>query len=315
MKNVRNGFAWVPLLLVIVGVSIAGGGAYYVLRPDTAPSTQQSDSNTSVKAPIDTDQNPQVPTKDSLIKIEIDLFKDAEGNVYTYGETDATNGTFTKAPGVDGTTFKYLGDSTPILYFSKGESLQTETYYADKNNVYKFVDYLGMGSSKGTLSLRAGVDLNSFKVLDDGYTKDKNAAYYVDTVIAGADAASFVYLSAGFAKDKNNVYVYGTPLSGADAKSFVGLDRYFAKDANHVYVSYNHDYQKYIVDGADSNTFIVRGRGYGKDANAVYNFTSGKIAGVDLDSFEVFESQNALGYGADAKDKNHEYEVGRIFNR
>ena len=90
------------------------------------------------------------------------------------------------------------------------------------------------------------VDLETLKVLGEGYSKDKNNVYYEDEIIPRADPTTFEVLNNYYTKDKNNVYYYRDIIVGADPTTFevlsyiaYGIDEPFpvpySKDKNNVY--------------------------------------------------------------------------------
>lgn len=47
MINFQKGFAWFPILLVIVGVGIVSGGAYFIINKNVAPVAVQDNHEIS----------------------------------------------------------------------------------------------------------------------------------------------------------------------------------------------------------------------------------------------------------------------------
>jgi len=92
----------------------------------------------------------------------------------------------------------------------------------------------------------AKADKNTFQVLGNFLSKDKNYVYfdknaYFDTeklnyaILPGANPATFVALNHFYSKDKDNVYRYEKKISGADSATFVVIDAVTTKDKNNEY--------------------------------------------------------------------------------
>lgn len=111
---------------------------------------------------------------------------------------------------IDTDSFEYLG----LLNTGYGMPYSTSVSM-DKNYVY-----FGCGTVAGL------VDRNSFKILKNGYSKDKNRIYYLDFTVPAADYKTFEVLETqndnrfrgNFAVDKNYVFVEGMVLKGIDPK-------------------------------------------------------------------------------------------------
>ncbi len=94
--------------------------------------------------------------------------------------------------------------------------------------------------------------------------------YYVDQKIDWADIDSFEILSNNYSKDKNNVYYWGKKIKDADIKTFELLnnkDKYieYAKDKKSVY------YLDSKLKDADPKTFeLIQDSGFWKDKKSVY---------------------------------------------
>ena len=123
------------------------------------------------------------------------------------------------------------------------------------------------------------VDLETFEVLGEGYSKDKNNVYYKMEIITAVDPKTFEILKYTtedgryypYSKDKNNVYYNREIITGADPatfeilkNSYFTIDDYF-KDKNNVY-----HYNGEIIHGADLATFEVLKDGYSKHKNNIY---------------------------------------------
>ena len=83
-------------------------------------------------------------------------------------------------------------------------------------------------------------DLKSFKILGDGWAKDKSFYYIsVTSVFTNkyplADYKSFELLKEGYAKDKFQVYYYGHILKSADPNTFKFISYKSAQDKYNCY--------------------------------------------------------------------------------
>ncbi|MCX2680459.1 DKNYY domain-containing protein [Galbibacter sp. EGI 63066] len=171
--------------------------------------------------------------------------------------------------------------------------------------------------------IKLNADVESFKVIDLHFGKDKNYWYFKENKIIDkeVDFPSFtVAVGERFCYDKNNVYVpldyldYKSHLTRlrekrlvnikANPKTFKKIDRYWAKDDKHYF------YDFYRVQ-ADYDSFEILNKTYAKDKEYVFIFSGfhyfGKIIeNADPNTFEIFEDS---GY---SKDKSHVFYWGKI---
>lgn len=150
-------------------------------------------------------------------------------------------------------------------------------------------------------------DVESFEVIDDIYTKDENYVYSSENQIETSDSKSFEVLDYYYAKDRNNVYFRGEIIEGgSDSATFKILDNVYAKDKNIVYFKgYNGILGKVIQ--ADSKTFKVLKNGFAKDVNNAYYYAKRFENNVDLDSLKVVQSHYAV-------DKNNCYNATKVID-
>ena len=185
--------------------------------------------------------------------------------------------------------------------------------------------------------LITGADYNTFVILENFYSRDKNYLYLAwqrtsfdlslhpkniwqfivdnkhvfteeETLLTWADAATFhnIEYEQGrwslYYKDKYAVYVPGEILTWADAKTFQVLNVHYGKDKNYIY------YSSLKVNGADVETFQVFDEfsSYAKDKNNIYIWMK-ILTWADVESFELIDTDTSK-----AKDKNHRYEYGKI---
>jgi len=151
-----------------------------------------------------------------------------------------------------------------------------------------------------------GLDVASFEVLSETYTRDKNRVYYkvvsndefIVIVLPEADPASFELLEGNLTRDKNRVWYSSRIRHGVDAatvKPIEGGPVY--KDKNSVFYQYD------AIAGADPATFKHVGSGYYADSKRVYWCTD-PIPDADPATFKV------LGDSFVAKDRNRAYRSG-----
>ena len=156
---------------------------------------------------------------------------------------------------------------------------------------------------------------------------DPGSSNYSDYIIVKeADSKTFISLGNGYYKDYKNLY-YDTGVSykiikNIDFITIQILSTHYIKDKNNLYFSQLYRLSNLVkIQGFDPETFTViqnaqNHEDYFKDKNGVYfsnvagqiNANTSKIAGADIDSFEVLDSYLM------AEDKNHVYRQGKIIN-
>ncbi len=202
--------------------------------------------------------------------------------------------------------FQLIGDST--------------SYYAkDDSTVYYF--------GKAILDS----DPTSFKVLEYGYSHDKNYAYYNGEIIDGlkgegfkvikdaymgsdgvslcngnkkienSDAPTFKVIECGYFKDKNQVYLNGQVLENIDSDSFEILSWGYTKDKNAVYCDLK------LIEGAKSASFDVLARKHAKDDEHIFYLQ--QTMDCDYNSFKIDATKDYL-----SSDKNNKYSRGEIID-
>jgi hypothetical protein len=176
------------------------------------------------------------------------------------------------------------------------------------DNIY----YQGFGDDELLIS----ADAETFEVLEYGFAKDGNQAYYEGHPFKVIDVDSFESLDQWFAKDEVQVYEFRdytdgevVPRSYIDVETFESLGNNYAKDKDYVYVHRVSNNE--VVKGMDAETFeVVNSPCYTKDSEHVYTYNIPEIVeGVDLNTFETFE------YECYAVDKNHVYNRGKIVEK
>ncbi len=178
-------------------------------------------------------------------------------------------------------------------------------YAKDKNHVY----YNGEKMTFWSSGIKA--DNSSFQALREFYAKDENRIYYMWTILRwGYDVETFKVLGNDFTSDKDSIYWWGLILEWVDSESFQILEYWYSKDKNNIY--YHNDK---IFDKIDSNTFKILDENYIIDKNNAYYYNSLNINepiiildSVDLKTFKI------LWWEGYAKDKNHVYFDGNRIN-
>lgn len=161
-------------------------------------------------------------------------------------------------------------------------------------------------SQFGPFKTAVGLDMASFEVLSETYTRDKNRVYYkvisndefIVIVLPEVDPASFELLEGNLTRDKNRVWYSSRIRHGVDAatvKPIEGGPVY--KDKNSVFYQYD------AIAGADPATFKHVGSGYYVDSKRVYWCTD-PVPDADPATFKV------LGDSFVAKDRSRAYRSG-----
>ena len=224
--------------------------------------------------------------KETFQEISVVYSKDKNG-VYVI-----ENRGWKKLEGLDPVTFEIINIS--------GSARQ---YLKDKNGVYS-ID----GDSDNLVLEKLPYDPQTYEVINQLYSRDKNNIYYDNKKIEGADLPTFQRIDEYiYSKDKNNIYFRGKKISGVDKETFEKIDKYnYSKDKNNIY------YDDKKIEGVDKNTFeltydfgsVVNGY-YSKDKNNVY-YENKKLKGIDV---KTFRKINRLVDNFLIEDKNGFYIV------
>ena len=180
-------------------------------------------------------------------------------------------------------------------------------------------------------------DVESFKILKDGYARDKGTIYYNGETVKKqngdneVDIKTFEILEGNVAKDKNTVYINGIDYPNVDVntvKIVKSKDDFinYVKDKNGIYwigspdVEANRHYDKETFEDlgdffardknyiyyfekplkfVDKASFKKLSDSYISDKNGIY-YLDKIIKGADKNSFEI------MGWGY-AKDRNNVY--------
>ena len=183
--------------------------------------------------------------------------------------------------------WKKLEGIDPITFQIINISGSARRYLKDKNGIYSIIYSMDGDSDKLVLE-NLPYDPQTYEVINQLYSKDKNNIYYSDRKIIGVDLPTFQRIDEYiYSKDKNNIYFRGKKISGADKDTFEKIDKYnYSKDKNNIY------YNDKKIEGVDKNTFeltydfgsVVNGY-YSKDKNNVY-YENKKLKGIDVKTFK-----------------------------
>lgn len=177
--------------------------------------------------------------------------------------------------------WKKLEGIDPITFQIININGSARRYLKDKNGIYN-ID----GNSDNLVLEKLPYDPQTYEVINQLYSKDKNNIYYSNRKITGVDLPTFQIGSDGFSKDKNNIYLEGKKILGVDRDTIKIIELPYIKDKNNVY------YGNKKIEGADKNTFeliydfgSVVNRYYSKDKNNVY-YENKKLKGIDVKTFK-----------------------------
>ncbi len=204
--------------------------------------------------------------------------------------------------------WKKLEGLDPVTFEIINISGSARQYLKDKNGVYS-ID----GDSDNLVLEKLPYDPQTYEVINQLYSRDKNNIYYDNKKIEGADLPTFQRIDEYiYSKDKNNIYFRGKKISGVDKETFEKIDKYnYSKDKNNIY------YDNKKIEGVDKNTFeltydfgSVVNEYYSKDKNNVY-YENKKLKGIDV---KTFRKINRLVDNFLIEDKNGFYIVEKDGN-
>ncbi|WP_081724193.1 DKNYY domain-containing protein [Pseudoleptotrichia goodfellowii] len=154
-------------------------------------------------------------------------------------------------------------------------------------------------------------DPETFTLIGNEITGDKNNIYYKDQKIKGIDRKSFKKFDYDFIKDKNGIYNFENEndnivikplkIEDLDLDSFdmiiygprrtVNDDINFYRDKKSIY------YREYGVikriNGANTELFEALDEKFSTDESNVY-YKEKKLSGIDADSFKTFEGNKGI---------------------
>ncbi len=163
------------------------------------------------------------------------------------------------------------------------------------------------------MTVLAGADPRSFRLLGQGYGSDGRHLYFDGEPFKVRDAASFTPLDNGFARDRHSGYYLREPVPGSDGASFAVLGAHYARDAQHVFHA-DLDYgsspprvRMRTLTGVTPAGFQVLESGYARNEGQVF-WQGQPVAQADAASFTVLSPPED---GADARDVRHRYQRGQ----
>lgn len=131
----------------------------------------------------------------------------------------------------------------------------------------------------------------------NAYFTSKQSGWMISQKIAGVDSETFQIINKRYAKDKDRVYYSGTPLKGCNPEKLeiLGGQTYFCKDDQYVFAG------RTLISNDAPNFKFVKNSSYCKDSKQVF-YLSWLVKGADVNSFEAVEGGIHMG-----KDKNQVY--------
>jgi hypothetical protein len=151
------------------------------------------------------------------------------------------------------------------------------------------------------ISSELSVDLATWEIISQGYSKDEIKIYCGVHQLADADPKTFKVIRDGFAEwgaDKESVYHQWFKLEDSDPQTFEFIDDSFSKDNNNVYFYQNR------LEGADPKSFKIIKGNVGKDKNAIFAFGKKMPSYIDMSSVRV----PGDGYIYDKNGRYHLYQ-------
>ena len=150
--------------------------------------------------------------------------------------------------------------------------------------------------------LKSGYEVGCRRVF---FRTFNNLNWQVDrTEVVGAIPDSFQTIAGSggkYGSDGSQVFFESTSISNADSDTFHVLDwrRELSRDVQNIY-------WKSILLSRDPDNFEILERGYSKDSSHVY-YASWVVENADPNTFVVTGKATST-----AKDKNHNYDMGRL---
>jgi hypothetical protein len=139
-----------------------------------------------------------------------------------------------------------------------------------------------------------GADPATFEALDLDLARDARHVFRADEIFPAADPATAEVVTPNFVwRDRNTVYYNHIPMENADPKTFRHLDQAFYRDEDDVYWGFTR------LIGADPDTFRTFGDvPYAVDKDLVWITTSGRddldAASFRLYANHVFSDKNGV---------------------
>ncbi|MBT3230387.1 DKNYY domain-containing protein [Candidatus Uhrbacteria bacterium] len=178
-----------------------------------------------------------------------------------------------------------------------GSNQWTAAYYTNGYDVF-----YKRANSEDQLAILEGADLQTFETTSTFTARDAYHTYVQNIIV---DLNSFGILNNYYSKDENYVYTtnglgsqWNTYLGDMDAASFEVIDDQYAKDAYGVYgPCYGYEWLCMDeIEGADPYSFEIIGDGFSRDAYNLF-FLTDLIEGADPNSFTLFEAAESVSNG------------------
>jgi hypothetical protein len=145
-----------------------------------------------------------------------------------------------------------LAKDSVAVYWSDGTIVSDDpAHFAVVSNDDHYLFTKDAGAVEVNGALVAGADPATFRVLQGGYGRDRQAIFYFTDRVADADPTSFQTLAGSYARDARHVYWMGAVIPVADPASFqvLNVNLECSADAGHAY------YQDTAIAGANPRTF------------------------------------------------------------
>ena len=148
-----------------------------------------------------------------------------------------------KLEGADVKTFQVIGevngkDKKYIYNYDEKMEINPKDFklYKNKDKLLYFRNNGKLYIGGSFLEVEYVQDLNSFEVIDQGYSKDKYNIYYAGTPIYDVDKSTFqIIMPDYYAKDKNNVYSGSDKIKDANPDTIKILNQVYLKDDKNVF--------------------------------------------------------------------------------
>jgi hypothetical protein len=249
---------------------------------------------------------------------------------------------YIKYPMINKLAEEYDNTNENTHYWSDGRKVYFRTHEIKGVDIETFEQYFCCWAKDknycydGFIRIK-DADVNTFQALNFTYAKDKSNVFTVGGKIKNVDARTFeicdngkhslgkermdnkiyeLYVPYGFGRDKNNVYYYnfnGKPkiVKNALPKTFVSLDDgCFGYDENSVFC------EIWKLNKANPKTWKLIKRGYYYSKDKVVYYFNRIIKMADVETFEVIETSEELGWAMQlAKDKDNYYYTDIIITK
>ena len=115
--------------------------------------------------------------------------------------------------------WKKLEELDPVTFEIINISGSVHQYLKDKNGIYSIIYSMDGDSDKLVLE-KLPYDPQTYEVINQLYSKDKNNIYLEGKRILGIDKDTVKIIELPYIEDKNNVYYRNKKIEGADKNTF-----------------------------------------------------------------------------------------------